>query len=377
MITTIILIYALAGIVYCFLIGFFTIGWYKKPQKKAIYKTDYPFISVIIPFRNEAPNLNGLIQDLKSQNYPTERFEVLLSDDFSDDNSNNIIRHEILELENFFLIPYDDKDDSGKKAAIERALTHAKGDVIVFTDADCKMGYDWLKSIGNEFMDTGLQMLLAPVDIEYSTKSIFKKLQSLEFLSLIGVTGGSANMSQPVMANGANMAIRKKIMPDARKKMKGKNLLSGDDIFLLHAVKKLYPGKIRFLKSRKSIVKTKPSNSLKEFFSQRVRWSSKSSSYRDSFTVLSGSLVATVNIMIVILVIGLIFYPLLLKPIVILWSFKLIADFLLIAGVAKFIGKINLLWWYVPLQVLYPFYVTITLIMAVFTKTNWKNRIQN
>lgn len=377
MITTIILICALAGIAYCFLIGFFTIGWYKKPPKKAINKTDYPFISVIIPFRNEAPNLNGLIKDLKSQNYPTERFEVLLSDDFSDDNSNNIIRHEILELENFFLIPNDDKDNSGKKAAIERALTHAKGDVLVFTDADCTMGYDWLKSIGNEFMDTGLQMLLAPVDIEYSTKSIFKKLQSLEFLSLIGVTGGSANMSQPVMANGANMAIRKKIMPDARKKMKGKNLLSGDDIFLLHALKKLYPGKIRFLKSRKSIVKTKPSNSLKEFFRQRVRWSSKSSSYRDSFTVLSGSVVAAVNIMIVILVIGLIFYPLLLKPIVILWSFKLIADFLLIAGVAKFIGKINLLWWYVPLQVLYPFYVTITLIMAVFTKTNWKNRIQN
>jgi cellulose synthase/poly-beta-1,6-N-acetylglucosamine synthase-like glycosyltransferase len=375
--TAVFLICFLLALNYIILIGFFTVGWFKKRVEISIDETDYPFISVIIPFRNEAPNLPALIQNLKSQDYFDGKFEILFSDDFSDDNSVGIISKEIEHLTDFQIIKPKSNEKSGKKAAIERALKKAKGDIIVNTDADCIMNPEWLKSIGYKFRDPELQMMLAPVDIDEPGGSIFSGFQSLEFMSLMGSTGGSANMGYPIMANGANMAIRRNCMLDAQGKIKGNKLLSGDDMFLLHAIKKMYPGKIRFLKSRKAIVKTKSSNTLKEFFIQRARWSSKSTAYNDVFTIFTGGVVAAINIFIVLLIPGLLFYPGLLKPLIILWSIKLIVDFPILAGVAEFMGKARLLWLYVPLQFLYPFYVTASLLLAVFTRTNWKGSVQN
>ena len=375
--TTITLIASLLALAYSLLIGFFTVGWFKKTRRESILQTEYPFISVIIPFRNEAPNLSLLIQNLKSQNYPAGKFEILFSDDFSNDNSTEIITKEIGELLDFHLIQPHYNEKTGKKAAIERALKKAGGDIIVNSDADCNLGPEWLKSIGYEFRDPKLQMLLAPVDIDESGKGIFSGFQSLEFMSLIGSTGGSANMGYPLMANGANMAIRMETMLEIREKLEGKKLLSGDDMFLLQAVKKLYPEKIKFLKNRKAILKTKPANTLKEFFLQRARWSSKSTAYHDVFTIFAGSVVATINILIVLLFLGSFLNTLFLKALAILWFIKLVTDFPLLAGVARFMSKTKLLWLYVPLQFIYPFYVTTTLLLAVFTKTTWKDRVQN
>ncbi|MBW6480738.1 MAG: glycosyltransferase [Bacteroidales bacterium] len=374
--TTIILLSFLIALAYSILIGYFTVGWFKKTEKKVVGKSNHPFISVIIPFRNEASNLKGLIRNLKSQDYPSEKFEILFSDDFSDDESIEIINLDIGELSNFYLIQPHSKDAHGKKAAIERALEKAAGDIIVNTDADCIMGPEWLKNTGNEFSDHDLQLLLAPVDIDNSGKGVFAKLQSLELMSLMGATGGSAGMGHPVMANGANMAVRLKTMLEVRDKIKGKELLSGDDMFLLQAVIKLYPGKIRFLKNRKAIVKTRPANTLKDFLRQRVRWSAKSTAYRDAFTIFTGGVVAAINLMIVLLLLGLLFNPALIKAIAILWIAKLVVDFPLVAGVAGFMGKPKLLWFYIPLQFIYPLYVTITLLLAALTPTKWKDRIQ-
>jgi poly-beta-1,6-N-acetyl-D-glucosamine synthase len=374
--TVIFLLSVLIALAYIILIGYFTIGWFKKTEKKVVGKTDHPFISVIIPFRNEASNLKGLIRYLKSLDYPAEKFEILFSDDFSDDKSTEIINREIGELSNFYLIQPHQKEAPGKKAAIERALEKSAGDIIVNTDADCIMGPEWLRNIRNEFSDPDLRLLLAPVDIDDTGKGLFSQLQSLEFMSLTGATGGSAGMGHPVMANGANLAVRMKTMLEVREKMKGKKLLSGDDMFLLQAVKKLYPGKIRFLKKRGSVVKTKPSNTIKDFLMQRIRWSAKSSAYHDAFTIFTGGVVAAINILIVLLLPGLLFNPALIKALAILWIAKLAVDFPLVAGVAGFMGKTKLLWLYIPLQIIYPLYVTITLLLAVLTPTKWKDRIQ-
>jgi poly-beta-1,6-N-acetyl-D-glucosamine synthase len=374
--TAVFLICFLLALNYIILIGFFIVGWFKKASKKSIRKTDYPFISVIIPFRNEASNLSNLIQYLKSQNYPAGKFEILFSDDFSNDNSAEIISEEVGELLDFHLIQPHYNEKTGKKAAIERALKKANGDIIVNTDADCIMEPEWLKHIGIEFSDPDLQLLLAPVDIDDQGKGLFSQLQSLEFMSLTGATGGSAGMGHPVMANGANMAVRMKTMLEVREMMKGKKLLSGDDMFLLQALKKLYPGKIRFLKNRKAIVKTRPANSLKDFLRQRVRWSAKSTAYRDAFTIFTGGVVAAINILMVLLLPGLLFEPALIKPLAILWVAKLAVDFPLVAGVAGSMGKTKLLWLYILLQIIYPLYVTLTLLLAVLTPTKWKDRIQ-
>lgn len=362
--------------IYCILIVFFTLGWYIKPSVTKHSQNNLPGLSVIIAVRNEASNIPDLLKHLKLQDYPKEKFEVILSDDHSDDQTLQLLKNLTAEMSNFSCITAPAGSKPGKKEAIARALKIARGSIIVFTDADCHMNPEWLRHIGNEFHDTNLQMLLAPVEIQINTRKIFSAIQSLEFMSLQGVTAGAANLNKPVMANAANMACRKVAIEKVKTSMSGKNYLSGDDMFLLHAIKKIYPKSIKYSKNLQAVVETKAAPGLRNFLTQRARWSSKSVAYKDFFTLFTGAAVAGLNILIVTGILAGLFVPDLLYPTLIIWGIKTLIDFPLIYGVAGFWGKKHLLWLYIPLQVIYPFYVFFTLLYAIFSSVKWKGRKQ-
>ena len=60
-------------------------------------------------------------------------------------------------------------------------------------------------------------------------------------------------------------------------------MASGDDVFLLQKAMKKHSEQVHFLKSKDTIVHTKPVSSWAELFSQRVRWASKTSAYQSVF----------------------------------------------------------------------------------------------
>jgi cellulose synthase/poly-beta-1,6-N-acetylglucosamine synthase-like glycosyltransferase len=362
--------------IYCILIISFSFGWYKKPSVTKHPQNDLPYLSVIIAVRNEAGNIPDLLKHLKLQDYPSEKFEVIFSDDHSDDQTFQLLKKLTAEIPDFNCIAAPAGSHYGKKEAIDRALKIARCSIIIFTDADCRMNPQWLLHFGNEFRDENLQMLLAPVDIQIKKKGIFSAFQSLEFMSLQGVTAGSANINKPVVANAANMACRKSTMEDVKKNMGGKKYLSGDDMFLLHAIKKIYPENIKYSKDLRAFVETGAAQSSKTFLRQRARWSSKSVAYKDFFTLFTGAAVAGLNILIVTGILTGLLFPYLLFTTLIIWGIKTLIDFPLIYGVTGFFGKRYLLWLYIPLQVIYPFSVSITLFHAIFASVKWKERNQ-
>ena len=65
-------------------------------------------------------------------------------------------------------------------------------------------------------------------------------------------------------------------------------LATGDDVFMLHSLKKEIGSRIMWLESNDAIVSTAPSSSLSSFLCQRKRWISKWNAYRDRFTILTG-----------------------------------------------------------------------------------------
>lgn len=362
--------------IYCILIISFTLGWYTKPSVKKHLQNDLPYLSVIIAVRNEAGNIPDLLKHLKLQDYPGEKFEVIFSDDHSDDQTFQLLKKLTAGIPDFNCIAAPAGSHFGKKEAIARALKIARGNIIVFTDADCRMNPQWLRHIGNEFRDANLQLLLAPVDIHIKTRKIFSAFQSLEFISLQGVTAGSANIHKPVLANAANMACRKLAIEKVKTSMSGKKYLSGDDMFLLHAIKRIYPENIKFSKNLQAAVETEAAPGLRNFLYQRARWSSKSVAYKDFFTLFTGAAVAGLNILIVTGILTGLLFPYLLFTILIIWGIKTLIDFPLIYGATGLFRKRNLLWLYIPLQVIYPFYVSITLLYATFASVKWKERKQ-
>lgn len=368
---------ALLLLPYVLLITAFIFGWRKntRPSAASPEKIRKPFVSVVVAFRNEENNLPALLKHIQAQNYPSHLFEVLLCDDFSEDQSAFICQTFTRKNKNFRLISLMADGQHGKKAALKRGIEQAAGDIIITTDADCSMGSKWLESIVHPFIYSNIEFLAGPVKIITDPKNkLFSGMQALEFMSLTGASAGAAGITHPIMCNGANLAFRKKGWAELIHDVSGKKLASGDDVFLLHAFQKKYPGKIIFLKDRKAIVSTRAANSLKMFFSQRMRWAGKSTGYSDIFTLFTGFVVAALNIFLVVSLLAALFNPFLLLPLAAMWLAKIVVDFILLFRVAGFLKQKKLLFLYLPLALLYPIYVSTTIFLAIFAGNAWKSR---
>src|SRR5690606_33041555 len=100
--------------------------------------------------------------------------------------------------------------NSYKKYAITQAIAQAHGDIMVTTDADCRMGKNWLSTDIQKFEESDCYMLSSPVSYS-EEKSFFEILQTLEFQYLIGLGAAGIGNGAPTTCNGANLAYRRDI----------------------------------------------------------------------------------------------------------------------------------------------------------------------
>ncbi|MFW5706289.1 MAG: glycosyltransferase [Bacteroidota bacterium] len=367
--------YLLSGviIVYALFILYFTYGWLKT-KHPVTTGVSHLFVSIVVAVRNEAEQVGTLLTCLSRQNYPCHQFEVIVSDDSSDDQTPHIVEQFACRHPNIRLIRAQEKYPHGKKAALHRAIESASGELILTTDGDCTMGGKWLSSMVQHYISSGAAFLMGPVNIYRTKGGWLDQMQTLEFMSIMGVTGGAAGTGKPVLCNGANLAFRRDTWQQVRHQVAGRSYLSGDDVFLLHAFKKRFPGRILFVKDRNAVVTTTPSYNIVEFFSQRSRWAGKSAGFTDAFTLATGLITALTSLMLIASVIWNIFVPASFYSTLAAWGIKMAADFLLLWPVAGFFQQRKLMRHFPFLSVLYPFYVVTTIVLAIFFPAKWKKR---
>ena len=95
-----------------------------------------PLISVLIPARNEEKSIIRCLNSLKNQDYPN--IEILVLDDNSTDNTNYVVHKYIQDQPNMRLLNGEDLPNGwiGKHWACNQLSSNAKGDFILFLDAD-------------------------------------------------------------------------------------------------------------------------------------------------------------------------------------------------------------------------------------------------
>jgi succinoglycan biosynthesis protein ExoA len=95
-----------------------------------------PFLSVLVPVRNEAAFIADTLQQLLSQDYPTDRFEILVADGNSTDDTRTIVRARQVNHPNLRLL-----DNPGRWSGSGRnvALRAARGDVVLLIDGHCRI----------------------------------------------------------------------------------------------------------------------------------------------------------------------------------------------------------------------------------------------
>ncbi len=370
---------------YIWLILYYRKAWMEIPDFKIAEKSNGngPFISIIIAARNEEKNIGACIQSILNQTYTKDKFEIIVTDDHSTDKTVSIIqsfRNENITLLHLSDFIDDQRLNSYKKKSIDTALTFAKGELIVTTDADCLAPEKWLETLAGFYQEKSPVFVALPVMFHHPLpsdsflKKLFKIFQSLDFMSLQGITGASVFKNIHAMCNGANLAYRRDVFFEVGGFEGIDDLATGDDMLLMHKIQKRYRKEIMFLKSRDVIVKTQTADTLKDFMNQRIRWASKADRYTDRKITGVLLLVYLLNVWLLILAVISFFNLNVLYLFVISGLIKTIIELIFLFPVAGFFNRQKYLWCFLPAQ---PFHILYTVIagwLGKFGSYQWKGR---
>jgi len=369
-----ILVFGVILAIYCILILAFSIGFAKTNHFNEVAPTPQTKFSIVIPFRDESENLPELLQSLSLLNYPKELYEILFVDDDSDDDSVAIIKKNDCAQPDVQVLKNHRKSKSPKKDAIETAILQSQFDWILTTDADCIVPKDWLISLDAFIQKENSNMIAAPVSF-ISNNSLLAQFQSLDFLALQATTIGAFGIGKPFLCNGANLCYKKSAFLALNGFEGNEHIASGDDVFLLEKMIASYPDKVKFLKSDKTIVLTKPETTLKQLISQRIRWAAKSTAYKNPFSKFVSSTVFGINLILITLAIGGLFGYFSWQFFGYFFSLKLLVDFTLLFQIASFSHQkrnlIHIAW----VALVYPIFIIFIALKSFTVGYSWKGRV--
>jgi cellulose synthase/poly-beta-1,6-N-acetylglucosamine synthase-like glycosyltransferase len=237
-------------------------------------------VSVIIAARNEEDNIARILQDLTQQTYPKEKYEVIVANDCSQDGTGAII-DDFCQKFPFIKHIFIEKIPAGfspKKYVLDVALQHAQNDVILTTDADCRISSRWIETMVSYFEpDVGFVVGFSQFGKSYEKRTFLERLQAIDFMQLMGAAAGSANLKFPLAASGQNLGYLKKAYARVGGYKKVAHRVSGDDVLLLQLVKKFTDYKVVFAASPNSFAISEPQPTFMSLVHQRLRWASNGS----------------------------------------------------------------------------------------------------
>jgi cellulose synthase/poly-beta-1,6-N-acetylglucosamine synthase-like glycosyltransferase len=363
-----------AAIYLGYIIYFFSGLWKLMPHQ--VNLSEYPFLSVVVAARNEEKVIKKTLLSLARQNYPHNRYEIVVINDRSTDSTGRIIREMQQLIPNLRTITITDRQEniSPKKRALIEAVKTIKTDYILTTDADCLHDKDWLASyaalIGNNLgVATGLTVF--QID-EYRNgfERTWQKMQNIEYISEQLAAAGAIGHNVGFTANGNNLLFNRQLYEKYAQEAIRKRVISGDDFFIIQTAQK-YRFRLRFSLNPATIVHTPPQRTLRDLLNQRARWSSKIGRASNPVVLFSAN-TFIYYLGITLYPFFLIFMPRFWAIFALLYGIKIIADTAyVIYGYKKFGLKLGLIG-YILLQLVHAPFIVLCAVIGILFGFDWK-----
>ncbi len=374
---------------YVGLLVYYRLGWNAlKPfsQNEQTDSDQVLMISVVVAARNEEKNIGTLLESLLRQSYLQHLYEIIVVDDHSTDQTAQCVGS--FTDARIRLITLADTSTSiqtvaYKKLAIATGIAQSKGSLVVTTDADCVVPVHWLSTIAAYYQRHKPELMVMPVRMR-NRHRLLDIFQSLDFMSLQGITGASTQLQFHGMCNGANLAYTKAAFDEVGGFQDIDHIASGDDMLLLHKIAARYSKGIAYIQSRDVLVETATEKTWGAFLQQRIRWASKAKQYKDKRLLPVLLMVYLLNVLLLIAAgilcvgqslvwgnnsingFGVLGFLLLVKT---------AAEGWFLYPVALFFQQQRLLWWFPWMQ---PFHILYTLVaggLGSVVQYRWKDRI--
>jgi cellulose synthase/poly-beta-1,6-N-acetylglucosamine synthase-like glycosyltransferase len=329
-----------------------------------------PFSSVIIAARNEEKNIEQCLRALIGQSYDPAKFEVIVVDDHSQDNTVQRANHLAESISNPRITVVSLKDQSGKPGAIAHGVSQSKGEVILCTDADCIVPKTWVELMVGCLAPT-VAFVAGPV-LELPSSSLLSRLQAIEYLSLTTTAAGLIGFGNPIICSGASIAYRKSAFTFVNGY--GDRSASCDDETLMQRMVVRRAGRVAFNSDASAIVSTKTPSSLSEFWRQRTRWATKKGRYEDSSVLVR--LVLLYGFFFVLFAAGTIALvePVLRLPVIGVLLLKGVAEFLVLSRGARLFRHSLPIGQFLIAELFHVPYIAAAGLIGQFSSLRWKDR---
>ncbi|MBO9701189.1 MAG: glycosyltransferase [Sporocytophaga sp.] len=328
--------------------------------------SDKPLVSVLVAARNEEDNIGECLKALASMDYPEDKFEVLIGNDRSEDNTRSIILEFIKTHKKFKLLDITENvgQAKGKANVLAQLARKANGEYLFITDADISIPENWVKEmLGNYKKSSGTVSGVTMIKGE----TLFAKLQSMEWMHAFGMVKAVSDQNIPVSAVGNNMMIPRRVYEETGG-YENIPFSVTEDFELFKATLDLGydyqqlmgPGVLAF---------SKPLDSLKRLLNQRRRW-------------MHGAVKIPV-VLSTLLLLQSLFFPVILVTMFIVpnfatlvWSGKLLLQYSFINRVYKKLDYKFPLWKYIVIYEFYTGFVSLLTLLYYLKpgKIEWKGR---
>lgn len=154
----------------------------------------WPTISVLVPVRNEERHIERTLRMLLKQDYPVDRYEVIVADGQSEDQTAAIVRQLQKEFAHLQLVANPRRWSSAGRNAAYRV---SRGELIVVVDGHCYLPDDqYLRRLAEAFMFSGAECLGRPQPLEVPHPTPFQQAVALARRCWLGHNPDSDIFSQ-------------------------------------------------------------------------------------------------------------------------------------------------------------------------------------